>query len=174
MRSHTHARACTSRYRFEKFGNIFRRVIDAWVQNARSIRRKKRVTATYFENTQISNFARIYFFIPLFKKTNKKKFCDEGWLKKRREMKCLNFFEFESWDLVVLWCGSRACPGYLSSQTNRGGSEFANLKKKFSLFQLVVASKYGNKQARGASRDYQRIPLIDTNKRTFSLPFSLR
>ena len=75
-RSHTHAR--TSRYPFEKFGNIFRRVIDAWVQNARSIRRKKRVTATYFENTQISNFARIYFFIPLFKKTNKKKFCDEG------------------------------------------------------------------------------------------------
>ena len=58
------ARSHASRYRFEKFGNRFRRVISIWVQIERSKWKSKSVPATYsFENTQ-TNFARIYYFSP--------------------------------------------------------------------------------------------------------------
>lgn len=112
------ARSHTSRYRFEKFGNRFRRVISIWVQIERSKRKSKSVPATYsFENTQ-TNFARIYYFSPrdaLFENNTQKRLCDDGRLRKRTVANALIIFAFESRGLNTFWCGSRIRPVYLSS-----------------------------------------------------------
>lgn len=112
------ARSHASRYRFEKFGNRFRRVISIWVQIERSKRKSKSVPATYsFENTQ-TNFARIYYFSPrdaLFENNTQKRLCDDGRLRRRTVANALIIFAFESRGLNTFWCGSRIRPVYLSS-----------------------------------------------------------